>query len=251
MRHTGENKYPHVKRIAAAHKGEVGIVYCNTIKNVEKIYAALVKDGFSACKYHADLSAPERTLAQDEFIQGRRKIIVATTAFGMGIDKPDIRYIVHCGMPLSLENYYQEAGRAGRDGKPSDCILLYNRQDVETATMLIDLNLDKTPEATRQQTMAVNYDKLRAMHHYCLTHDCLRKFILEYFDTPTTDGCGHCSNCRQCFEEIDVTDMARSIIGAVRESGERFGAYITIRTTPKSEEILSHDATFKIMKKIP
>ena len=223
VRRCGENRYSAVKGIIRRHPDESGIIYCITRKQVERIHEGLLRDGIRAGKYHAGMADDERLAGQDAFMAGQTRVMIATNAFGMGIDKPDIRYIVHHGMPGSLEQYYQETGRAGRDGKPSESILLFNRQDVEINQMLIDLNLEKTPEAERRMQTEVSYDKLRTVHQYCLTHDCLRASILRYFGEAASGTCANCSNCQSTTETTDVTTLAQSIIVCIEATGGRFG----------------------------
>ena len=205
---------------------ESGIVYCNTRKHVEEVCGLLQEAGISATRYHAGLEAAERQQNQEAFLYDRVQVMVATNAFGMGIDKSDVRFVIHYNMPKDLESYYQEAGRAGRDGAPASCILLYSGRDVRTAHFLIEHGepneaLDpETVEALRQRDL----ERLRQMVFYCRTRGCLRQFILRYFGEKAPDWCGGCYNCLHHFEEVDVAPEARRIVRCVAETGQRFGA---------------------------
>ena len=174
-----------------------GVVYCSTRKTVDEVCSQLRRRGISAGRYHAGLDAEERQKNQDDFIQNRISVIVATNAFGMGIDKPDVRYVIHYNMPKNLENYYQEAGRAGRDGKPSECILLFSDDDIKTSEFFIN-NVEDNPELTEAQRKIVykqDVKRLDEMIRYSEISGCLRAFILGYFGEKQKGKCGNCSNC--------------------------------------------------------
>lgn len=189
------------------------IIYCNTRKNVESVYNNLVKKGLPATYYHAGIPADERNQNQDDFIYDRKPIIVATNAFGMGIDKSNVRKVIHYNMPLDMESYYQEAGRAGRDGAPAEAVLLYSGQDIITNTFLIEQG--NQPHAK---------DKLNRMISYCKTGKCLRTFILNYFDEiPSWSKCEHCSNCDGQTETLDVTVESQKILSCIYRMEQRFG----------------------------
>ena len=184
-----------------------GIIYCSTRKTVEKICALLCEKGFSATHYHAGLSDEERRKNQDDFVYDRKQIMVATNAFGLGIDKSDVRYVIHYNMPKNLESFYQEAGRAGRDGEDSDCILMFGQQDIETARFFIE-NTEPNPELTEEQNDAFREkeeERLSFMIAYCKTKGCLRAYMLRYFGDTADDHCEKCSNCLTSFETVDVT----------------------------------------------
>lgn len=173
------------------------IIYCNSRKNVDELTDILLFKKYKATKYHAGLEDSERNVNQEKFIQGDCNIMIATNAFGMGIDKPDVRVVVHYNMPLSMEGYYQEAGRAGRDGEKSECILLYNYQDYTTNKFLINLvkdNEDLTEEE-KDDIIAKEMYKLDRIRSYCLTNRCLREYILKYFGEKSTSTCSSCGNC--------------------------------------------------------
>ena len=213
---------------AQEHKGESGIVYCSTRKAVDELAERLEEAGISARPYHAGHSAEERERNQAAFIKGTVSVIVATNAFGMGIDKPDVRWVLHNNAPQNLEEYYQEAGRAGRDGKPSDCVLLWMEGDFRTSRRFIDEAGDNNEELDSQQRQAVRRhlsDLLEAMHAYCLSAGCLRNAILDYFGEHRTDPCGKCTNCLLAAHgrsvARDVTREARGIVAVVGEMGER------------------------------
>lgn len=206
------------------HKEECGIIYCATRKNVESVCTMLREDGISAVAYHAGLGNEERKTNQDDFIYDRKQVIIATNAFGMGIDKSNVRYVIHYNMPQNLENYYQEAGRAGRDGETSECILLYSPQDIIINRFLIEQKKDNMAlEAELGLVQERDEERLQIMSRYCMTSNCLREYILQYFGEMDTNQCGNCSNCMMEHEEMDVTEEAGKIIDCVLESGQRYG----------------------------
>ena len=193
----------YIRRKEKEMPGSSGIVYCLTRKNVEDVCYNLRKEGFSVTRYHAGLSDMERKENQDDFIYDRRQIMVATNAFGMGIDKSDVRFVVHYNMPKNMESYYQEAGRAGRDGEPSDCILYYEPMDVRTNRFFIENNEDNEAldEITRRLVKERDEERLRQMTFYCFTTGCLRNYILIIFGEASPGYCGNCSNCMTQFED--------------------------------------------------
>lgn len=226
------DRYAALKNYVECRPEQSGIIYCLTRKNVDEICRKLKEDGFSAAPYHAGLSDAERSKNQEDFIYDRIRIMVATNAFGMGIDKSNVRYVIHCGMPRSLENYYQEAGRAGRDGEPAECILFYSGQDVVTNQFFIDNNTDnqELDGEERAVVRARDRERLKKMTFYCFTNECLRDYILRYFGEYGSNYCGNCSNCLSQFEEVDVTDIAKALIGCVKSSRQRFGVNVILDT---------------------
>lgn len=219
---------PHSKPLALlelleARRDRCGIVYCATRKAVEEVEALLRDKGFSATRYHAGLSEAERRRNQEDFVFDRKSVMVATNAFGMGIDKSNVRYVIHHNMPESIEAYYQEAGRAGRDGEPSRCTLLWNESDIVTRRRLLDMDNDNerlTPE--ERETVRMSKRRLLdGMIGYCRTTDCLHVYMTRYFgeNTSRTGTCtGGCTNCDSTFETLDVTDIARSISRCVHDA---------------------------------
>ncbi|MCK8817267.1 DNA helicase RecQ [Natroniella sulfidigena] len=214
----GENKKDFIAEYVEINQDDSGIIYAATRKEVEQLTNFLRKKGFSAGKYHAGLSNQERKAVQEEFIFDELKIIVATNAFGMGIDKSNVRYVIHHNLPQTLEDYYQEAGRAGRDGEPSECILLFHPADTRLPKFFIEES-NLNPELKRRR-----YQKLQKMIDYCHTSKCLREFILDYFDDQqSVDGCDNCSNCNDQRELVDITTEAQKILSCVYKTEQRFG----------------------------
>lgn len=214
------------------HEEDCGIIYCLTRKVVEDVCGKLQREGYQATRYHAGLSDSERKKNQEDFIYDRKKIMVATNAFGMGIDKSNVRYVIHYNMPKNIEGYYQEAGRAGRDGLDSECLLLYAGQDVVTNQFFIDRmeQQESMDDETAETIQEREKERLKKMTFYCFTNECLRDYILRYFGEYGSNYCGNCSNCLTQFEEKDVTEIAGLLIGCVKTSRQRYGMTVIVDT---------------------
>ncbi len=230
------NKEEYILHYIREHAGESGIIYCSTRKNVDKLYELLISKGISAGKYHAGMGAAERKKMQDDFVFDYTGIVVATNAFGMGIDKSNVRFVIHYNMPLSMENYYQEAGRAGRDGLEAKCILLFSAQDMAIGHFLLEHKEMQELEGEERETVRRQDERrLQVMEKYCYTTECLRNYILRYFGENPQEPCGDCGNCLREFETRDMTEEAKKIINCVYEAKGRFGRTVIVDTVAGSK----------------
>lgn len=220
VKSSSKNKY--ILDYIENHKNESGIIYASTRKEVENIYEGLLKRNYSVAKYHAGLSNDARHEYQEKFINDDIKIMVATNAFGMGIDKPNIRWVLHYNMPQSIENYYQEIGRAGRDGEDSECVLLFSPGDIHTQKYLVEVGIEN-PERKR-----VQYKKLQQMVDLVYSNTCYRKSILNYFGEHFLEECNNCSNCLNDGEVVDKTLDAQKVISCIARMKRSFGATMII-----------------------
>ncbi len=226
----GVNGLSYIKRYLKQRKGKSGIIYASTRKEVDKIYEELGKN-HKIGRYHAGLSDEERNQNQNQFINEELDIIVATNAFGMGIDKSNVRFVIHNNLPKDLESYYQEAGRAGRDGLPSDAILIFNPKDIRTQRYFIENSEFEISEEMIEE----KYNKLSIMTNYCHTTKCIRSYILEYFGDPAIENCKNCTNCLIDGENEDITIDAQKIISCVLRTEERFGITTIVGTLSGSK----------------
>ena len=218
---SGKKKDAYIAAYIKEHMDESGIIYCATRKNVDKLYDEFSSLGISVT----------RKQNQDDFIYDRVQVVIATNAFGMGIDKSNVRYVIHYNMPQSMENYYQEAGRAGRDGGESQCILLFSAQDVIIDKFLLDSKeFEGVEDEDRSVIRERDLHRLHTMEMYCKTTECLRNYILSYFGEKTGEPCGNCGNCNNEYEQIDMTADAKWVINCLAETHGRFGLSIVLGT---------------------
>lgn len=220
-----KDKFERVVAYLLEHPKKSGIIYCLSRKLVEEVCDQLSKEGFAATRYHAGLSSEERSRNQQAFLYDEKNIMVATSAFGMGIDKSNVSFVIHYNMPKDMESYYQEAGRAGRDGNDADCLLLYSPNDVRLNRFLIEQGQPPETLSEEEQQLLKNRERarLRDMTYYCSINTCLRQYMLKYFQEPHPGNCGNCSHCLQDMREIEGIKIAQCIVQSVQECGNRYG----------------------------
>lgn len=245
----GVNSLTYIKKYLKEHVGESGIIYASTRKAVDAVYEELKERGYRTGRYHAGMKDIERLESQRAFVQDELDIMVATNAFGMGIDKSNVRFVIHNNLPRDMESYYQEAGRAGRDGLESECILIFNPRDILTQRFFIENNEFEAAE----DVVDIKYEKLNSMVNYCHTSKCIRSYILEYFGDEGMEDCSNCSNCLDRGETEDITTEAQKIISCIGRTKERFGVttIVGILAGSKNQNILrwnlDRETTYGIM----
>lgn len=217
---SGISKDAYVKQFLKNSQSEAGIIYAATRKAVDSLYEQISKMGVRVAKYHGGMDEVSRADEQNRFLQDEAQVMVATNAFGMGINKTNVRFVLHYQMPRNMESYYQEAGRAGRDGLPSECILLYASSDEQTQRFLIDQAQDRT-------RIPLELTKLQQMVDYCHTENCLQQYIISYFGEENAEVCGQCSNCADTRPKEDVTEDAQKVLSCIVRMGQKFGKTIT------------------------